>query len=405
MGSVRQSPSRLRRVPRGVWVLGLVSLFMDTSSELVHSLLPVFLVTTLGASTLAVGVIEGTAEATAAVVKVFSGLASDWLGRRKPLVLFGYALAALSKPLFPLATGAAMVLVARFVDRVGKGIRGAPRDALVADLTPVALRGAAFGLRQAMDTVGAFAGPLVAVGLMAATGDDFRAAFWFAVIPAAICVALIVFGIEEPARPQSLQPRGLSIRTVQLRRLSRAYWLLIGFASTLTLARFSEAFLLLRAEDVGLSATWVPGILIVMNLAYAATAYPFGSLSDRMRRSWLLALGIGFLIVADLILAKAGGPSGVALGAVFWGLHLGATQGLLAAMVADTAPDDLRGTAFGVFNLLTGLALLAASVVAGWLWSAAGPPVTFYAGTGFAVAALVGLLLRDPLGPAARGRS
>jgi MFS family permease len=376
-------------------MLGLVSLFMDTSSELIHSLLPLFLVTTLGASTLAVGIIEGIAEATAAVTKVFSGVVSDWLGRRKPLVLVGYGLAALTKPLFPLASGIGMVLAARFADRIGKGIRGAPRDALVADLTPASLRGAAYGLRQAMDTVGAFAGPLLAVALMAGTADNFRASLWFAVIPAAICVGLIVFGVQEPDRSRPEQRRRLPIRFALLRRLSPRYWLLIAFASTLTLARFSEAFLLLRAEDVGLAVTWVPAILVAMNLAYASSAYPFGSLSDWAPRGRLLAVGIGFLIVADLILARAGDPFMVVIGSLFWGLHMGATQGLLTALVADRSPDDLRGTAFGIFNLATGMALLAASVAAGWLWSALGPAATFYAGAGFALAALVGLLVAN----------
>jgi MFS family permease len=399
-----QEPNRpqggLRRIPRGVWMLGLVSLFMDTSSELVHSLLPVFLVTALGASTLTVGIIEGVAEAMAAVTKVFSGVVSDWLGRRKPLVLFGYGLAALTKPLFPLATGPGMVLAARLIDRIGKGIRGAPRDALVSDLTPASLRGAAYGLRQSLDTVGAFAGPLLAVGLMAATADDFRAAFWVAVIPAVICVGLIVFGLREPDHPRPDHSRRFPVRRTQLVRLPRGYWLLIAFASTLTLARFSEAFLLLRAEGNGLPVTWVPMILIVMNLAYAVTAYPFGSLSDRVPRTRLLGLGIGFLVAADLVLALAAHPFAVAVGAAFWGLHMGASQGLLAAMVADTAPADLRGTAFGVFNLLTGLALLAASVTAGWLWSALGPAITFYAGASFALLSLIGLRLYERTQPA-----
>lgn len=389
----------LRAIPRGVWALGLVSLLMDLSSELIHSLLPLYLVTVLGVSTLTVGVIEGIAEATAAVTKVFSGAVSDWIGRRKPLVLLGYGLAALSKPLFPLATGAGMVLAARFIDRIGKGIRGAPRDALVADLTPRGLRGAAYGLRQSMDTVGAFAGPLLALVLMAATGNDFRLVFWFAVIPALACVALIVFGVQEPALEPSTSARRFPIRRAELARLPRRYWLVTAFAAVLTLARFSEAFLLLRALDVGLGVTWVPLILILMNVVYAASAYPFGRLSDRVRRRDLLAMGIGFLLVADLLLARAEDPWLVGIGALFWGLHMGATQGLLTAVVADTAPEDLRGSAFGVFNLITGLTLLAASVIAGGLWSASGPAMTFYFGASLSAIALAGLLADRRAGP------
>jgi MFS family permease len=367
---------------------------MDMSSELIHSLLPVFLVTALGVSTLAVGLIEGVAEATAALTKIFSGAVSDWIGRRKPLVLLGYGLGALSKPFFPLATGVGMVLAARFVDRIGKGIRGAPRDALVADLAPRAVRGAAYGLRQSMDTVGAFAGPLLALVLMAATGDDFRLTFWLAVIPAFASVALVGFAVREPQVASTGAPRRFPIRRAEMTRLPGRYWLVIAFAGVLTLARFSEAFLLLRAEDVGLSVTWVPLVLIVMNAVYAASAYPFGQMSDRVPRRGLLALGIAFLIVADLLLARATNPWVVGMGALFWGLHMGATQGVLAAVVADAAPQDLRGTAFGVFNLLTGLTLLGASVIAGGLWTLVGPSMTFYAGAAFSAVALAGLVTR-----------
>lgn len=374
--------------------LGLVSLCMDTSSELVHSLLPVFLVSVLGVSAMSVGVIEGIAEATAAIVKVFSGTLSDWIGKRKPLVLLGYGLAALTKPLFPLAQGLGLVLTARFVDRIGKGIRGAPRDALVADITPPESRGAAYGLRQSMDTVGAVAGPGLALLLMAATHDNFRLVFWAAVLPAIVAVLLIVFGVQEPEARAAAQPRRRSpIHRDELRRLPSTYWLFVAFATALTLARFSEAFLLLRASSLGLSATYVPLVLIVMNVVYAASAWPFGHWSDRTDRRRLLALGIAFLIAADVLLAMASSTVWVLAGAAFWGLHMGATQGLLTTLVADAAPADLRGTAFGLFNLLTGLALLMASVLAGALWTAAGPTMTFVVGAGFSLLALVGLLI------------
>jgi len=384
--------SRLN-LPKGVIALGLVSLCMDLSSEMIHSLLPVFLVTVLGASALSVGLIEGIAEATASVVKVFSGVLSDWIGRRKPLVLMGYGLAALTKPLFPLATGLGTILTARFVDRIGKGIRGAPRDALIADITPPEIRGAAYGLRQSMDTVGAFAGPLLAMALMAATHDNFRLVFWVAVLPAMACVLLIVFGVDEPESTRRAKQGRLPISRENLRRLPAHFWWIVAFAAMLTLARFSEAFLLLRAQQLGLAVTWVPMILIVMNLVYAASAYPFGKLSDNGNRSKLLAWGIVFLILADLVLAAAGNIRLVVLGAAAWGLHMGATQGLLSALVADAAPADLRGTAFGVFNLASGVALLAASVIAGALWSRFGPAMTFYVGAAFSAVALVGLLI------------
>jgi MFS family permease len=371
--------------------LGFVSMLMDASSEMIHSLLPVFLVSVLGAGALSVGVIEGIAEATASVAKVFSGTISDWIGKRKPLILLGYGLAALTKPLFPLANGVAAVLGARFIDRIGKGIRGAPRDALVADITPPAQRGAAFGLRQSMDTVGAFAGPALAVALMAVSGDNFRFVFWIAVIPAAAAVAVIVFFVREPERVEATHVRRSPISREQIRRLNRGFWGVVAFAAVLTLARFSEAFLLLRADDTGLSARYIPVVLIVMNVAYAASAYPFGRLSDRLSRRGLLAWGIALLVAADIVLAAADSPLMVMAGAVLWGVHMGATQGILSALIADRAPADLRGTAFGLFNLITGGALLCASLLAGVLWSQIGPAATFLAGASLAAVALVGL--------------
>ena len=381
-------------MPRGVVALGLVSMCMDISSEMIHSLLPLFLVGVLGVGALSVGVIEGIAEAAAAVTKVFSGAISDWIGRRKPLLLLGYGMAALTKPLFPLATSVTMVLAARFIDRIGKGIRGAPRDALIADLAPTALRGAAYGLRQSMDTVGAVVGPLLALALMAASAGDFRLVFWVAVLPGLLAVAVIAFGVHEPkAKPAPLAERRWPVRRDEIARLSAAYWQVVGFAAVLTLARFSEAFLLLRADSVGMATAYVPIVLIVMNVAYAVSAYPFGLWSDRGGRQKLILLGIALLIAADLVLAWAGSVPAVLAGAALWGLHMGATQGLLSVMVADEAPEDLRGTAFGLFNLVAGGATLCASVIAGGLWSALGPGATFLAGAGFSTVALIGLWL------------
>jgi MFS family permease len=364
---------------------------MDLSSEMIHSLLPVFLVSVLGTGAEALGLIEGVAEATASIAKVFSGVWSDHLGRRKPLVLFGYGLAALAKPLFPLATSASAVLVARFADRLGKGIRGAPRDALVADVTPPELRGTAFGLRQSLDTVGAVLGPLAAIGLTAALAGNIRAVFWVAVLPAWAAVALLAVGIEEPAQ----RADGRSARTMphwrDLRLFGAAYWSVVMIGAMFTLARFSEAFLILRAHDAGLSLAWTPLALVVMNLTYVASAYPAGKLSDRIGRVGLLALGLVVLIVADVVLALGTSLSTTLVGIAIWGFHLGCTQGLLAALVADTAPTRLRGSAFGVFYLVGGVATLAASLLAGVLWESAGPAATFFAGAAFSAAALAGL--------------
>jgi MFS family permease len=366
---------------------------MDISSEMVHSLLPMFMVTTLGASALTVGIIEGLAESTALIVKVFSGALSDYLGKRKGLAVVGYALGALTKPIFAMATSTGVVLTGRLLDRVGKGVRGAPRDALVTDITPSHLRGAAFGLRQALDTVGAFVGPLLAVGLMLLWANEFRAVFWVAVVPGVLSVLVLVLGVREPVRPQEAK-RTNPIRKDKLKRLSAAYWWVVGVGAVFTLARFSEAFLVLRAQEGGMAMALVPLVMVAMNVVYAATAYPFGRLSDHMRHSTLLAWGLVVLMAADLVLAYSNHWSVVLVGVTLWGIHMGMTQGLLATMVADTAPADLRGTAYGFFNLVSGLAMLAASGLAGLLWDRWGAAFTFYAGGLFCLLALVVMLVR-----------
>ncbi len=379
-------------MPTGIWVLGFVSLLMDISSEMIHSLLPLFMVTTLGAGAIAVGIVEGLAESLALMVKVFSGTLSDYLGKRKGLALCGYAIGALTKPLFALAPDLGVLLTARLLDRVGKGVRGAPRDALVADIAPAHLRGAAFGLRQALDTVGAFLGPLLAVGLMLLWADDFRAVFWVAVVPGMLAVALLLFGIQEPASRQSFAGSN-PITRANFRRLGSAFWWVVGIGTVFTLARFSEAFLVLRAQQGGIPLALIPLVMVAMNLVYASSAYPFGKLSDKMSHRPLLTFGLMVLIAADLVLAATDHWSVVLGGVALWGIHMGMTQGLLATMVAATAPADLRGTAYGCFNLACGLAMLVASVLAGFLWDRLGPAFTFYSGALFCILAIVGTLL------------
>lgn len=381
------------RIPPAIWVLGFVSLLMDVSSEMIHSLLPLFLVGSLGASALMVGLIEGLAESTALIVKVFSGALSDYLGRRKGLALFGYGLAALTKPLFAIAPTTGIVLTARLLDRVGKGVRGAPRDALIADIAPANVRGAAFGLRQSLDTVGAFVGPLLAVGLMLLWANDFRAVFWVSVIPGLLAVSLLLFGVREPEQHVG-ERRANPIRRENLKRLNPAYWWVVAVGAAFALARFSEAFLVLRAQQGGVAVALVPLVMVAMNVVYAASAYPFGRLSDRINRKSLLAWGLLVLVAADLVLAMGNHWTTVLAGVALWGIHMGMTQGLLATLVADTAPADLRGTAFGVFNLVSGIALLLASAMAGLLWDQFGAAATFHAGAAFSVIALIGLLAR-----------
>lgn len=383
----------LPTIPRSVWALGFVSLLMDISSEMIHALLPLYMVGVLGTSVLAVGLIEGIAEATAAITKAFSGALSDRLGKRKLLTVIGYGLAALTKPVFPLAPGLEWLTTARFVDRLGKGIRGAPRDALIADVTPAELRGAAFGLRQALDTVGAFLGPLLAILLMWLTASHFQTVFWVAVIPAFMALYVLVACVREPEKPAALSTVAAPLAFRELARLGNRYWRLLMLATLFTLARFSEAFLLLRGQALGLPAMWTPAVLVLMSLTYALSAYPAGALSDRIGRRGVLTAGLALLVLADLTLAWLPGNVGLALGVGLWGLHLGFTQGVFSALIADCTPSDRRGTAFGLFNLVTGVALLAASVLAGGLWDWVGYQATFLVGAAFAFVTLAGLWL------------
>ncbi len=377
----------LKQIPKGVWVLGFVSMLMDISSEMIHSLLPLFMMTTLGTTALAIGFVEGLAESTALIVKVFSGAISDYLGKRKGLAIIGYALGALSKPVFAIASTFNVLLTARLLDRIGKGIRGAPRDALVADITPEHLRGAAFGLRQSIDNIGAFLGPLLAVVLMLLWANDFRAVFWVATIPGVCAVTLLFFGLQEPAQGQ-IEKRTNPIRHENLVRLKPAYWWIVGIGALFTLARFSEAFLVLRAQQTGIPLAFVPLVMVAMNFVYALCAYPFGKLSDQMSHAKLLGIGLVVLIAADLVLAINSHWSVMLVGVALWGIHMGMTQGLLATMVAEAAPADLRGTAYGFFNLISGFAMLIASLLAGLIWDQLGASFTFYSGAIFCVIAL-----------------
>lgn len=384
----------LMNVPRTVWALGLVSLFMDLSSEIIHALLPVFLTTTLGASVALVGLIDGVGESAASITKVFSGYISDRLGRRKPLILLGYGLGALSKPFFAIATGPMPVLGARFVDRIGKGLRGAPRDALVADVTPVEIRGRAYGLRQALDTIGAFLGPLAAIALMFALANDMRTIFWIALIPAVISVLLVVFGVGEAEKGMPGKAKAPPLRMVDLKSFDRRFWTVVMIGVAFTLARFSESFLVLRANGEGLPLAWTPLVLVVMNLVYSLGAYPAGALSDRVNPVWPMSGGLVCLVLADLSLGFGSGLFATFVGIALWGAHMALTQGILAKLVADASPEHLRGSGFGFFNLASGIAMLFASLVAGVLWSSFGPQATFLTGAIFALLALALMRLR-----------
>jgi MFS family permease len=390
----------LRSMPRNIWVLGLVSLLTDISSEMIHSVLPLFLVTSLGTDVVTVGLIEGLAEATASVVKLFSGTLSDRLGRRKELAILGYGFSTIVKPLFAIANSPGLVLLARFGDRVGKGIRGAPRDALVADSTDESNRGAAYGLRQSLDTIGAFLGPILATGLMLSSEQNFRLVFWLAVIPGILAVALLALGIKEKSKAQPKQSQPLQWQT--LKDLGRDYWLLVAVALLFNLGNSSDAFLLLRAQQIGVAPAFVPLSLVVMNSTYLISAYPLGRLSDKIGRYRLLTGG--FLLYALVYLGLAYVQTPVQMGLLLglYGIHLGMSQGSLLALVADRVPSELRGTAFGFINLAIGLAILPASLIAGALWQWVSPQATFLVGSGFAIAAVV---LLNGFGPQNHRRS
>lgn len=374
-------------IPRTVWVLGLVSLFMDLSSEIIHALLPVFLTTTLGASVALVGLIDGIGESTASITKMFSGYISDRIGRRKPLILLGYGLGAVSKPLFAIATGPMPVLGARFADRIGKGLRGAPRDALVADVTTIEIRGRAYGLRQALDTVGAFLGPLAAIALMFALADNMRAIFWIALIPALLSVLLVIFGVGEAERKTQGMAKPPPLRLAELKSFDRGFWMVVAVGVVFTLARFSESFLVLKANGEGLPLAWTPLVLVVMNLVYSLGSYPAGAIADRVNSAWPMAWGLVCLILADLMLAFGVGLFAAFAGIALWGAHMALTQGILAKLVADATPEHLRGSGFGLFNLATGIAMLFASLLAGVLWSTIGSAATFLVGAMFVLVA------------------
>jgi MFS family permease len=364
---------------------------------MIHGLLPVFLTTVLGASAEMVGLIEGVGEATASITKLFSGWVSDRLGKRKALTVIGYGLGTLSKPLFAIAPTAFLVLGARFADRVGKGIRGAPGDAMVGNMVPAGQRGAACGLRQALDTVGAFSGPLLALVLMALLHDDFWLIFWIAVIPGLISVLVLILGVHEP--PHKSETAQAPIKLTDLKSIGTPFWIVVGVGAVLTLARFSEAFLILRAQNEGLSLALAPLVLVVMNIVYALSSYPLGALSDRIDRKTMLGIGFATLIASDLVLAAAPTLLFVMFGVALWGLHMGMTQGLLSALVADEAPEQLRATAFGVFNFASGIALLLASLIAGVLWEQIGPSATFVAGAAFTALGLLALFLTRRANP------
>jgi len=374
------------RIPRTVWVLGFVSLLMDISSEMIHALLPLFMAGTLGASAIWIGLVEGIGEGTALIAKVFSGVVADRFGHKKRLVFAGYFLGVISKPVFALAGSMPVVLAARFFDRIGKGLRGAPRDAIVADVTDESIRGAAYGLRQSLDAAGAFVGPLLAALLLLLWTEELRSIFWIALIPGAACLALILFGVEDNVTP-TVNTKHIAWKDLKI-VITPAFVQLVILGTLFSLARFSNAFIVLRAADIGIEHAWIPMTVVLMNIAFSLSSYPFGKLADKLNPMKLLALGMVLLALANLLFAYAANYRILAAGIVLFGMHLGATQGIFSTIISEIAPSEVRATAFGIFNFFSGLALLASGLVAGSLWEYMGAQYCFGGGVVFALITL-----------------
>jgi len=393
MDSKNKNMSKLKKIPKSIWTLGIVSLFMDISSEIIHSLLPIFMVSILGSSIIAIGIVEGISEATFLLIRIFSGVLSDYLGKRKIISVIGYGISALSKPLFPLANSVSLILIARFFDRLGKGVRESPRDALIGDIAPKSIRGACFGLRQSLDTIGALIGPIVAILGLLIFSNNIRAILWVSVIPAILSVVIFIVGIHDVEHKYTEDEKTFIFKFKNIFKIGTEYWQIVLIGGLLNLARFSDAFLILKAYELGLPITYVPLVMVLMNCFYAVSSYPAGILSDNINRKFILIIGIVFLIIADLVLAFTDSTWMLALGVGFWGMHMAFTKGILDAMVTDTASIRLLGSAYGIFNFVCGIAVLFASIISGVLWQVYGPFYSFSVGAFLAFLACLSLSL------------
>ncbi|MDJ0867562.1 MAG: MFS transporter [Myxococcota bacterium] len=389
-----------RRIPRNVWAASATSFLMDVSSEMVVNVLPLFLANVLGVRTVVIGLVEGLAEATASLLKVFSGSLSDRLGRRKPLAVAGYAISALAKPGFALATSWGGIAGARWADRVGKGVRTAPRDALVADAVGAGDRGLAFGLHRAADTGGAVVGLAIAIGVLALVergaatldADAFRTLVWVSLVPAVGAVAVLAFGVREvraPVRVAAARPG--------LRGLGRPFFAFLLVSALFDLGNFSDAFLVLRAQERGLGVTDILWVLVGFNLVYAVVSTPGGRLSDRIGRRAVIAAGWVWYAAVHLGFAGARSGGDVTVLFLLHGVYYGLTAGTAKALIADLVPERLRGSAYGSYFAVMGAIDLPASLLAGALWQGLGAwpgfgpaaPFVFSAGTALAAAALL----------------
>jgi len=375
-GKLEDAVGGAGRLPRNVWALSWVAFFNDTATEMGYWLLPQFLVGVLGASPMTFGLIEGAAETVSSFGRLLSGWLSDRLRRRKPLVAAGYTVANIVKPWLAVAASWGQVFWVRFTDRAAKGFRGAPRDALIADSVPQAQRGAAFGLRQAMDTAGAVLGPLGALALLPLFSGDVRKVFWLATIPGAVCILLVWFGVSE-VRPAE------HVGAVREPPLHPVNWnkslvIILIAAGLFSLGNSSDLFLILRAQNLGVRAALAPGLGLLFNLVYTSLSWPAGKLSDQIPRRALVVLGYLIYGAVYLGFSLVRGPQFVWFLFAVYGMYYAMTEGVIRAWIADLVPSSSRGSVFGVFNWLVGVAALPASLVAGWLWRHYSPPAPFF---------------------------
>ncbi|OYV74113.1 MAG: MFS transporter [Gemmatimonadetes bacterium 21-71-4] len=386
------APESPHRLGRNVVALGLVSFFTDVSSEMIYPLLPLFLTMTLGASAAFVGAIEGTAESISALLKLASGWWSDRVGARKPFVLVGYVIASVTRPLIAIAQSATQVLAIRVGDRVGKGLRNSPRDALIADSVDPSIRGRAYGFQRAWDNAGAMVGPLVAFGLLQWEGLTMRHVFWLALVPGAIAVAVVIWGVREV--PKRVASSGAPLDLSQ--PMGGRFWAFMAVIFVFTLGNSTDAFLLLRARQLGVPISLMPIIWALLNGVKTVTNTPGGALSDRIGRKPTLV--IGWLFYAAVYLAFAHASRQWHAWALFavYGLYFGFSEGAERALVSDVVPAERRGTAFGWFNLAVGLGALPASLIFGEIWDHVGPGAAFTLGASLALAAAVGIVLVAP---------
>lgn len=353
---------------------------MKISSVIVFTLSPLFMTQVLGASIFAVGILEGILEVITLLARIFSGIISDYIHKRKSIIVVGYIFALISRPFLALATRMEDVFLGRAFDRIGNGLDATPRDALVGDLAPPQIKGACYGLRESLSRAGSFAGALLVMALLWLTEGNFSLVFWIGSIPTVLALMVLVIFVKDSPNQQAQHKKPThKFKLKDLKKLPLPFWLILLLSGLFMLSNFSGAFLILRAEQTGLDLHLTSLVMIIQNLATAGTAYPVGYLSDKMGRRSMMGVGIVLIVCSDLLLAWGGSLYTILGGVLLWGAEIGITQSILAVFLADTCPQDLRGTGFGLFHFINGCCLLLANVFAGWIWHDVNPSAMFLA--------------------------